>query len=50
MNQRVTAEQYMSTALVTTAEAEESYRYRNERVAAQFVRIDPDSRPDSTLG
>ncbi len=39
----------MSTALVTTAEAEESYRYRNERVAAQFVRIDPDSRPDSTL-
>ncbi|MFC1595479.1 peptidylprolyl isomerase [Gemmatimonadota bacterium] len=39
----------MSTALVTTAEAEESYRYRNERVAAQFIRIDPDTRPDSTL-
>ncbi|MFC1628443.1 SurA N-terminal domain-containing protein [Gemmatimonadota bacterium] len=39
----------MSTALVTTAEAEESYRYRNERVAAQFVRIHPDVRPDSTL-
>lgn len=39
----------MSTALVTTAEAQESYRYRNERVAAQFIRIDPDTRPDTTL-
>ena len=39
----------MSTALVTTAEAEESYQYRNENATAQFVRIDPDTRPDSTL-
>ncbi len=39
----------MSTALVTTSEAEESYRYRNEKAAAQFVRIDPGTRPDTTL-
>lgn len=39
----------MSTALVTTKEAEESYRYRNETASAQFVRIDPVTRPDSTL-
>lgn len=38
-----------STSLVTDSEALESYRYRNERVSAQFVKLDPISHPDSTI-
>ena len=38
-----------SSAIVTDAEALESYRYRNENVSVQFVSLSPDTHPDSTI-
>ncbi len=37
------------TALVTEKEAEELYRYRNEKASAVFVALNPDTSPDTTL-
>ncbi len=38
-----------ASAIVTDAEALESYRYRNEKVKVQFVSLSPDTHPDTTI-
>lgn len=38
-----------ASAIVTDAEALESYKYRNEKVTVQFVNLNPDSHPDTTI-
>ena len=38
-----------ASAIVTDAEALESYKYRNEKVTVQFVGLNPDTHPDTTI-
>ena len=38
-----------ASATVTDAEALEAYKYRNEKVTAQFVSLNPDTHPDTTI-